>query len=215
MRTLFALDKDPGEGRSGIDAFLHLDGRQIPFELKTTSKGSVTTVRDFGPAHIKKWEDKHWLIGFFLKGREFYKYGSPSMMKPWISQKSDYIKPDFKLAELAHSKISLDDLYSILGKKQAYEISDARQIQKRQYSMDEYRSRQDLSEGYTPNAMLEILRDRLRYLVKRGSTLNNPHIPENYFKGWTEITSHHSETLRRMVTSYLNEQNQAEKNELT
>lgn len=41
MRELFDLHKDESEGRSGTDAYLSLSGRVIPFELKTTSKGSV------------------------------------------------------------------------------------------------------------------------------------------------------------------------------
>ncbi|MCW5213022.1 hypothetical protein VU04_08950 [Desulfobulbus sp. TB] len=54
MIELFNLYKDGDEGRSGIDTFLDYKGQKIPFELKTTSQGSVTTVRDFGPDHIKK-----------------------------------------------------------------------------------------------------------------------------------------------------------------
>jgi penicillin-binding protein-related factor A (putative recombinase) len=62
MISLFNLYKDESEGRSGVDAFLDFNGKAIPFELKTTSQGSVTTVRDFGPDHIEKWKNKHWLI---------------------------------------------------------------------------------------------------------------------------------------------------------
>ena len=87
MRALFGMYKDEAEGRSGIDAFLKLDGKDIQFELKTTSKGSVTTVRDFGPDHIEKWKDKHWLIGFFVDGEEYYHYGSPAMMAGWSLSK--------------------------------------------------------------------------------------------------------------------------------
>jgi len=47
MITLFDLYKDKTEGRSGVDAFLKIDGMTIPFELKTTSQGSVTTVRSY------------------------------------------------------------------------------------------------------------------------------------------------------------------------
>ncbi len=120
MRELFELYKDDNEGRSGIDAFLDLEGKAIPFELKTTSQGSVTTVRDFGPDHIEKWQDKHWLIGFFLKGKEYYKYGSPAMMAPWIDSKEQYISPDFKLANLVPAKITRKDMYEILGQKKIY-----------------------------------------------------------------------------------------------
>lgn len=39
----------------------------------------------------------------------------------------------------------------------------------------------DLPDGYSPKRMLEILRLRARYLLDRGSTLNNPHIPKRFF----------------------------------
>jgi len=114
MIDLFSLYKNDDEGRSGIDAFLDHNGQAIPFELKTTSQGSVTTVRDFGQDHIVKWKGKHWLIGFFLKGEEYYKYGSPSMMEEWIKSKEEYIAPDFKLASLVPAKINLKGGFRVL-----------------------------------------------------------------------------------------------------
>ncbi len=204
MCQLFNLYKNEDEGRSGTDAFLDLHGRTISFELKTTSKGSVTTVRDFGSAHIAKWKDKHWLIGFFLDGREYYKYGSPSMMAPWIEQKEKYIAPDFELAKLAPLKLGFEDMYSILGKKVVYAYEDAKYIQKRQYSKAKYLNLQDLDAGYSPERMLEIVRDRAKYLMERGSTLNNPHIPFSYFKGWQKITKNHAQTLRQLVEEQFN-----------
>lgn len=202
MRDLFGLYKDEAEGRSGTDAYLNLDGKIIPFELKTTSKGSVTTVRDFGPDHVAKWRDKHWLIGFFMSGREYYKYGSPAMMAPWIAKKEAYIAPDFALAELAPLNLNLQAMYKIVGKKKFYTYEDAKRIQKRQYSKTTYLALQDLESGYSPNRMLEIIRDRANYLMKRGSTLNNPHIPLSYFKNWLEITKDHAAILRQLVTAY-------------
>jgi len=203
MRILFNLYKSEDEGRSGIDAFLRIDTQEIPFELKTTSNGSVTTVRDFGPDHIAKWKDKHWLIGFFVGGREYYKYGSPAMMAPWINEKADYIEPDFQLASRISRKLTLQDMYQILGRKSAYTYEDAKYIQKRQYNKAKYLSLQDLDSGYSPKRMLEIVKDRARYVMERGSTLNNPHIPFSYFKGWTEITDNHPHTLRSLVQDYL------------
>lgn len=205
MRVLFDLRKDETEGRSGIDAYLDLDSESLPFELKTTSTGSVTTVRDFGPDHIEKWKDKHWLIGFFMSGREYYKYGSPSMMAHWIQSKELYIKPDFMLAELASSKLDLDDMYLVLQEKALYTYEDAKALQKMQYKKEEYIALQDLKKGYSPERMLHIIRDRARYLIERGSTLNNPHIPFSYFDGWIEITENHADQLRQMVRDYLNE----------
>jgi hypothetical protein len=205
MRTLFGLYKDEHEGRDGIDAHLDIDGEAIPFELKTTSNGSVTTARDFGPDHIEKWKDKHWLIGFFVNGREYYHYGSPSMMAGWIEGKEEYIKPDFMLANLASEKLTLNDVHEVMEDKATYTFEDAKGLQKKQYKKVKYIELQDVNDGYSPERMLEILKDRAKYLIKRGSTLNNPHIPPTYFQGWTEITENHSEILRTMVQSYLNE----------
>lgn len=208
MRTLFDLYKSADEGRSGIDAFLRLDGQMIPFELKTTSKGSVTTVRDFGPDHITKWKDKHWLIGFFIGDRQYYKYGSPAMMAPWIDEKAEYIEPDFQLATLISKKLTLQDMYQILGRKSAYTYEDAKYIQKGQYEKSKYLDLQDLESGYSPKRMLEIVKDRAKYVMERGSTLNNPHIPFSYFKEWEEITDSHAQRLRFLVSAYLQSLNE-------
>lgn len=204
MIELFGLYKADDEGRSGIDAFLEIDGKNLPFELKTTSTGSVTTVRDFGPDHIKKWKNKHWLIGSFIRDREFYLYGSPEKMATWIEEKENYISTDFKLADLIPQKISLSDMFEIIGKKEKYSIENAKSIQKKQYKIAEYIQMQDMENGYSPERMLRILQDRANYLIQRGSTLNNPHIPYSYFDGWTEITHNHKNKLREMVQEYLN-----------
>ena len=70
MRSLFKLSSV--EGRSSTDATISIKDQLIEFELKTTSdpSRSVTTVRDFGREHIVKWKNKHWLIGFYDKGKE-------------------------------------------------------------------------------------------------------------------------------------------------
>lgn len=205
MIELFQLVKDTSEGRLGVDAFLQLEGNRLPFELKTTSKGSVTTVRDFSPAHVEKWQGKHWLFGFYQGKNVYYKYASPSMMVPWIKEKVEYIRPDFELAEIVSKKLTLYDLYKICGKKELYSYKDVRRIQKKQYKKDKYLALQDIKGGYSSNRMLEILSDRAKYLMERGSTLNNPHIPASYFSDWEEITDNHAKRLRELVKQYLNE----------
>lgn len=208
MIELFDLIKDENEGRSGIDAFLELDGINIPFELKTTSSrsGSVTTVRDFGYDHILKWQNKHWLFGFYKEGKTFYKYGSPALMQSWIKKKAEYIKPDFQLAKIASKNLTLEDLYLLLGEKESYSLEDAKSIQKRQYSTEKYLELQDIINGYSKDRMLNILKDRATYLMERGGTLNNPHIPGSYFKKWEKITKNHAARLREMVQDYINNQ---------
>ncbi|ARC92163.1 hypothetical protein B6A42_08700 [Vibrio coralliilyticus] len=203
MIELFGLYKDVSEGRTGIDAFLNIDGKKLPFELKTTSQGSVTTVRDFGPEHIKKWEDKHWLIGFYMSGEEYYKYVSPEDMKEWIDSKAEYIRPDFELSEISAKKLSIEDLHQVVGNKSEYSYEDAKKLHKNQYSKADYLAQMDLENGYSPERMLGILKDRMVYISNRGSTLNNPHIPFSYFKDFEKIDDDHAEALRRQVRAKL------------
>jgi hypothetical protein len=201
--ALFELRKPPNATRSGTDAILDLNGLHIPFELKSTTTTSVTTVRDFGLNHIKKWQGKHWLFGFYNKqGTElkYCIYASPQAMAPWICEKETYILSDYKLAQLAPDLLKIDALYEILGKKEFYPIEDAKTLQKKQYTIQQYHEKMDLSQGYSPEQMLSILKDRCRYLIERGSTLNNPHILASYFQCWEKITNNYAQRLRELVT---------------
>lgn len=204
MITLFDLRKDDSEGRSGIDAFLDIDGRSLPFELKTTSKGSVTTVRDFGPDHITKWQNKHWLIGFYIGEERYYKYGSPQFMSTWINEKADYIAPDRQMSELAAEKLELADMYSVIGQKDVYTYEDAKKLHKNQYNRAQYEELKDVEGGYSPVRMLQIFKARLTYITQRGSTLNNPHIPLSYFEPLFKIEENFQEKLRELVRAELN-----------
>lgn len=204
--NLFQLEKPPNPTRSGTDAILNLNGHIIPFELKSTTKSSVTTVRDFGLAHIRKWQGKHWLFGFYSSGGKtlnYCLYGSPLAMSPWIAEKEAYIHSDYQLAQLAPERLTMSALYEIVGRKEIYTLQDAQKLHKRQYTMQQYLSKMDLNPGYSPERMLSILQDRCRYLIERGSTLNNPHIPASYFQGWERITSNHAQCLREMVAEAL------------
>jgi hypothetical protein len=203
---LFQLEKDPEEGRGGTDAALKLEKIEIPFELKSSTRDSVTTVRDFGPDHVEKWKDKHWLFGFYERDGVTLKYclyASPQMMAPWIQEKEVYIKTDFELAAVLPQLITLDTLYGLLGQKEVYTIEDARTLHKRQYTALQYRNMMDVEDGYSPGRMLEILKDRARYIIERGATLNDPHIPGSYFARWERITERHAERLRELVAEAL------------
>jgi hypothetical protein len=94
----------------------------------------------------------------------------------------------------------MDILYEILGQKEVYTLEDARSLQKKQYTPQQYREKMDLTQGYSAERMLSILKDRCRYLIERGSTLNNPHILASYFQGWEQITDNHAQRLRVLVT---------------
>ncbi|UUL82105.1 PDDEXK family nuclease [Sphingomonas qomolangmaensis] len=202
---LFNLHQATDRTRHGVDATLKMGGVEYEFELKsvTTAKGGVSTVRDLGPSHIAKWRDKHWIIAFFQESRLLYcRYGSPDAMRPWITEKWTYIKADFQMAKHVPAHIDLETMYEILGKKEIYTKGDARKLHKNQMSAAEYIDAQDLDEGYSPNKMLEIFRDRARYIIERGSTLNNPHIPARYLDTWPKISGNHAANLRMHLKAW-------------
>ncbi len=207
--TLFQLKRPPNATRSGIDAILNLNELSIPFELKSTTGSSVTTARDFGLEHIKKWQARHWLFGFYDKeGKElkYCLYASPQVMAQWINKKEVYMMSDYKLAELVPDRLTIDDLYKILGQKDVYTLEDAQILLKSQKGYKQkqkYREKMDLIQGYSPERMLSLLKDRCRYVIERGLTINNPHIGVSFFKGWEQISNNHAQRLRELVSEAL------------
>lgn len=206
--SLFNLTVPDDRRRDETDAYLALDRSRtkVPFELKSTSKDSVGTVRDFGPEHVRKWHGMHWIFGFYKdQGRklDYCIYASSRGMRPWIADRWEYVRPDWQLADAAPRRITEDDLVAILGEKDVYSLEDARRIHKRQKTVADYRAMMDLKGGYTRSRMLDILKERCRYVVARGATLNNPKIPKTFFEGRPTITSNHAAELRNRVEAAL------------
>jgi hypothetical protein len=203
---LFNLVRPANRVRHGTDAILLVDECELEFELKSVTKagGSISTVRDLGPDHIAKWENKHWIIAFY-DGHELLecRYGSPDDMKPWIQKIWEYIRVDFEMAKLVPSLIDHKSMTDIIGNKDLYSLQDARRLQKKQYSAEKYRTMVDRRNGYSSDRMLKIFRERARYIIERGSTLNNPHIPASFFSGWESITEDHAASLRRRVRTWI------------
>ncbi len=202
---LFNLAQAPDRVRHGTDALLKLDNIEYEFELKsvTTKRGGISTVRDLGPDHIAKWRNKHWIMAYFEGQKLLYcRYGSPDAMRPWIEEKWNYIKGDFELAKHVPGHITLETMYEILGRKTIYTSADAKRLHKNQMTAAQYKTAMDMPEGYSPDQMLEIFRDRARYVIERGSTLNNPHIPDAFLSAWPKIDDNHASRLRRLVREY-------------
>ncbi len=209
MIQLFNLNVPSDRGRSDVDAQLIIDGQIINFELKSTTGKSFSTVRDFGPDHVRKWRDNlHWLFAVYdgTGGKLLHcLYASPSDMEPWISSMEAYVRPDFALVDVLPGAVVESTVLSILGAKQVYGVEDAKQIMKKQWNAAQYREFRDLPDGYSLARMVEILGLRATYLVSRGATLNNPHIPRSYFEGYEPIVDEHASRLRDLVRSYLKE----------
>lgn len=203
---LFNLHVPQDRRRDQTDAFLRINELELPFELKSTSRTSVSTVRDFGPDHIAKWKHLHWIFGFYNRHETllYCHYASPAAMAAWVDQKAEYVYPDSVLADDANRQISLDTLDSIFGeRKTVYSPDDAHRIMKHQWTAERYLESLDGPNGYSPERMVEMLKERCIYLITRGATLNNPKIPRSYFNGWEKITSDHAGRLRELVRDYL------------
>ncbi len=221
MRTLFNLTRPEEYGRADVDAVLELKGTGVPedfrgqailFELKSATRGSptISTVRDFGLHHVEKWRDLHWLFGVYGRDRrgdqilQYCLYGSPSAMKPWFDRMSAYIAPDMALAEHVPALITDDTLTAILGPDERFGRVDAQRLMKNQFSAADYSNAADLSKDeYSRVAILTMLQQRCAYVIRRGSTLNNPHIPAGFFKDWERITEDHAARLRELVIEAL------------
>lgn len=221
MRTLFNLTRPPEAGRGDIDAVLDLEGgavpeelqgRSVPFELKSATSGrpDISTVRDFGLHHLEKWRPLHWLFGIY--GRDpsgdlvlqYCHYGSPAQMAPWFDRMAAYIGPDVELSRCVPELITDQTLSQVLGDEESFDREAARRLMKNQYSAEQYRAAADLPEDrYSRAAMLAMLRERCRYVIQRGGTLNNPHIPASYFAGWERIERNHAARLRELVVEAL------------
>jgi hypothetical protein len=184
---LFDLEQPEKYSRSGIDAILKLEDSLIEFELKSTTKGSVSTARDFNLNHIKKLKNKHWIFGIYNEdgsALQECRYASPINMESWLNDIEQIIKEErmMVLITLKHLNISL--VYDILGEKENYSFEDAKKIFKKKKLSKEDSALliPDLDGLFSPNKILELLKIRLERCMIRGTTLNDPNIPQNYIK---------------------------------
>lgn len=215
MVNLFNLVTPEDRKRADIDARLELPelDRPLDFELKSTTSKSVSTVRDLGPDHFVKWRELHWLFAFYDTSATkllYCSYASPADMAEWIEGRQSYIRPDLVLAERVPDFITADVVREILGERDGYTTADAKSVMKAQWSAQRYRTEADLpGGGYSMDRMVQLLRERCAYVIQRGSTLNNPHIPGPYLDRLVRIEKDHAETLRRLVREYLAAQQDA------
>ena len=84
--------------RIGIDATLG----DFNFELKTSSKGGISTARDVGLNHIEKWEKLYWIVAVVDKEKKGF--GTiyllkPENMKDWIDKIKNKLTIKYDLIE--------------------------------------------------------------------------------------------------------------------
>ncbi|MCE5310694.1 MAG: hypothetical protein LLG20_23895 [Acidobacteriales bacterium] len=85
MRKLFEL-QPANQNRIGPDA---VDEAGRYFELKSTTRDRVSTARDVGLEHLKKWRERNWIFGRgYYEGNTFRfdqtYFLSPVQLEPWF-----------------------------------------------------------------------------------------------------------------------------------
>lgn len=191
---MFNLVWDRAHQRSGVDAYLDVvvDGRPHRFEVevKSTTRDSVGSARDVGIEHISKWRRKFFVVGFYTREAQPELRRclclSPADIEPWIRSIEDRIAADFKLAAKASLRLTMDDLFEVLGEKPYYTVGDAKALHKRQLNAAQYKAARDTKLGrkmvISQAKMLEILRLRVKYIAERGATLNNPKLEKTFLE---------------------------------
>lgn len=112
LRDYFGLSEGDG-GREGVDA---LDETFERYELKSTTKKSVSTTRLVGLHTIQRWRKLQWIIGIgenhktgFLFNEIYYL--PPSRLEPWFSKVEWKIKVYNKVCGKVNN-IVINDLSS-------------------------------------------------------------------------------------------------------
>jgi hypothetical protein len=194
---MFNLSWDPAHQRAGVDAELLIEvGAQrfrLDVEVKSTTGETVSTARDVGIEHIRRWRKMFFVVGFYSREArrpELQKCLclSPLDMEPWIASIESKVLIDFKLASRASRKLGVDDLFEVCGTQATYSLQDAKRLHKSQWTSAQYEAALDTQQAGQPRIsqlkMLEILQLRSKYIAERGATLNNPHITKTHLKSF-------------------------------
>jgi len=86
LRKLFDLEQ-ANQNRTGPDA---VDETGRYYELKSTTRDRVSTARDVGPEHLKKWRKLHFIFGRGVYAGKTFKFEktyvlTPVQMEPWFN----------------------------------------------------------------------------------------------------------------------------------
>lgn len=223
LTSKFNLEWERNHDRSGTDAYFHttVDNKtyRIDVETKSTTKDTVSTARDVSAKHIDKWRTRFWIIGFYTKDArpklERAYCLTPKDMKPWIDGIKKRLDSDSKIADLAASKLRITqkDLFALCGKKDTYDVEDAKAILKQVWTQEKYKNARDKKVGnkkvISRERMLEIIALRVAYILGRGSTINNPPITKEHLQQFantpSEIKRNWATKIQEIAATYIRE----------
>jgi len=203
MRQALNLKQRDEDKRMGEDAFLDVNSAagpdELDFELKSGVAGKgFSTGRDVGLHTLERWSHMHFVFGEFkARDNEPQKlwYGSPARMRDWIEREKKYIALDLKIAsrvsQLFPADLMEEVLVDVLGDADVYTREQIKSLIKDEWNKNLHRPSQYVARAsnprakakdqlYSRDAALDAARDRLAYLLKRGCTVNNRHVPYTY-----------------------------------
>lgn len=202
MVSALNLQQDPDRSRQAADAYLDVDisdsSTRIEFECKSAPESrDFGTGRDTGLRQLRRWAGMHFVFGWF-EPRDNQPvrmwYGSPRMMRAWNLAEQAYLTADLVLVDHVPASVDATVFARLLGGKDEFSYEDMKGIVKNQWTADTragrgnlYKARADIvSTGkttdfrYSRAVAEQAVRDRVAYLLDRGSTVNNRKIPAKY-----------------------------------
>lgn len=218
-RERFGLLK--GGERHEVDAYLDLGiliADPIPFELKSSTKDdSFTTARDAGLEHFQRWREKHWLLVLYDRKPKLTMktcwYGSPEMMEPKIREFEERVLADHKIGQLVSDSLNSEQVQEMFNGRTEFAIKEALNFVRPQrgsygatvFGEKHVRDMASLNGGrLNLNQMTEIMKIRSDYLIRRGSTINNPVIAYSWIQeNLCELEPGDAEGLRELVLKVL------------
>ena len=192
MLRIFGLRQNLNTTRGDKDAFFQLEsGKHEILELKSSTKDTFVTARDFGPNHILKWRKQHFLGSFYdAEGNEIQRsiFIPNFLLNNWLDEQTEYIAHDLAILDtirsLLHSSDAAQNIKNaIFGDNCSYDISDVKKLMKRQYKKIDYdkiSKRVGKKIVVSNDDMNNAIMDRIEYLLNRGTTRNNPHINKTF-----------------------------------
>lgn len=203
MISALNLEQRPDRARHEEDGHLDFEyggqTRRLLFECKSAPVGSdFGTGRDTGLPQLQRWSTMHFVFAWFQPRDNRPKriwYGSPAMMREWNLAEQAYLKPDLALLDLVPDAVDDQVVSAVLGDKEVYTFQDLQILLKDQWKANKNKGRphnlyklnadvksaRKTAENLYSRQVAEIaVRDRIRYLIARGATVNNRKIFASY-----------------------------------
>lgn len=189
----------PDRQRQGEDGYMDVKikghSRRLLFECKSAPETEAfSTGRDTGLRKLNEWSSYHFIFGWFIARDNIpirMWYGSPRMMHDWIEEEKEYLRSDLILSDVVPAKVDDAVVTALFGEGAQFTYDQMYKVMKAQWEgrghpnyykeyADIRKSRRTAENLYSREVALKATQERVDYLLRRGSTVNNRHIPRRY-----------------------------------